>query len=790
MATLLKKAIQIRWLLRNKSYQELYLAEEITDEKIKQILNALNIAWTPAILTDLQLLASISFDILILTLKYGNSHHAISGYMSYAIYLLNFDYNKKTEDKAYEFGKLAIKLVKKYNSPYLESKYYPIYAFFIYYRRHTIKQCFPYFKKGYISSVNSGNLIDAGFNIHQMFSTLFLSGDYLAKLIKKINNSIKIMRKFHNIDEQVCLNLLKQFYLTLSSAKKDINNLSYQHYKNNDLIEFIKENKLVRANIIFHLYRCYYFFLMKNYQNALIELSALESIIKNTSPGIFLWNNYYFFYSLVIIELFKNFDKKNKKIYFKKLNKFMEIIKFRSASNPENFSNKYYLVKAEYEKLFHHTHDVFYFYLESIKAANNYGLIHEEGIAHELLGQYYLNIQDLEAGKSHLQKAYALFDIWGAKAKTAAMLIEYQPFITETPVQTASSTTKDTTVILGASLNLSSILKASQAISSEIELDVLLRKLLSIIIENSGAHRCFILTKRQSWIIEASGTMEEQEINLTQPSTLEESKEVPITLINYVIRKQKYLVLNDAEHSEFTEADSYLSSAQTKSILIMPIFFQEKLSNIIYLENKSITGAFTQQHIRILQLLSSQAVISLENSRLYYQATHDPLTGLANRNLLNYQFNKNKYLYGKENLICIAFADLDFFKKINDTLGHEAGDKILLQMAKCLNDSTRKEDLVVRLGGDEFLLMLNHLDSSLQAISIIKRLYELWTIPVEIADKKIYISSSIGIAFYPKDAENLDDLMRKADKALYKAKELGRNNYQIYTPTLDQKKNS
>src|SRR3989338_4206189 len=117
------------------------------------------------------------------------------------------------------------------------------------------------------------------------------------------------------------------------------------------------------------------------------------------------------------------------------------------------------------------------------------------------------------------------------------------------------------------------------------------------------------------------------------------SSALPATVISYVQRSGEPLVIADATHAEQTLADPYVIKAKPKSLFVFPIRYQGQLRRIFYLENNLTTHAFTEQHLQMLQVLGTQAAVSLENASLYYQATHDVLTGLANRNLLHVTFN-------------------------------------------------------------------------------------------------------------------------------------------------------
>jgi len=177
--------------------------------------------------------------------------------------------------------------------------------------------------------------------------------------------------------------------------------------------------------------------------------------------------------------------------------------------------------------------------------------------------------------------------------------------------------------------------------------------------------------------------------------------------------------------------------------------------------------------------------LSRQKNVLYYQANHDDLTGLANRTLFMKELEKELIESAKRKKeLAILFIDLDRFKKINDSLGHDIGDKMIHIVGERLKRNIRKGDMVARLGGDEFLVMMRNIEQYEDILAEAGRILQILDDPIAIAEHTLYSSASIGISRYPVDDLSASNLLKYADTAMYKAKEEGGNNFQFYASEM------
>jgi diguanylate cyclase (GGDEF)-like protein/PAS domain S-box-containing protein len=167
-------------------------------------------------------------------------------------------------------------------------------------------------------------------------------------------------------------------------------------------------------------------------------------------------------------------------------------------------------------------------------------------------------------------------------------------------------------------------------------------------------------------------------------------------------------------------------------------------------------------------------------------AYHDPLTGLPNRSLLTDRFNlAQAHAKRYRHLLALMMMDLDKLKDVNDTLGHSAGDRLLKEVGRRLVGCVRKTDTVSRVGGDEFIVLLTETNGEEDASNVARKIMEVMRKPFMLLDHELNVTTSIGIAFYPNDGDDMDIMVKHADSAMYRVKEQGRNGFLHYTKILD-----
>jgi diguanylate cyclase (GGDEF)-like protein/PAS domain S-box-containing protein len=263
-------------------------------------------------------------------------------------------------------------------------------------------------------------------------------------------------------------------------------------------------------------------------------------------------------------------------------------------------------------------------------------------------------------------------------------------------------------------------------------------------------------------------------------------------------------------NDSFARLFGYVRASDLVGSSILPFFIDpEERSTLVTMlrDVGSLTGVelrlkhrdgreiWVMENVALVESFESGAVLEgtmvdisslkIAEEQMEFQAYHDVLTLLPNRRLFIDRLTLAlAHARRTKASLAVMFVDLDHFKTVNDTLGHTVGDELLLEVAERLRQAVREEDTVARIGGDEFTILTAGLREPQDAIVVAEKILSSVARPVEVGGTLLNVSASVGIAFYPDDGDEPEALLRSSDSALYRAKELGRNNYQLCTPQL------
>lgn len=233
-----------------------------------------------------------------------------------------------------------------------------------------------------------------------------------------------------------------------------------------------------------------------------------------------------------------------------------------------------------------------------------------------------------------------------------------------------------------------------------------------------------------------------------------------------------------------------LTSLKVRSLLALPIVFAGRPRGILGFSTVREDKSWPDDAVTLLRIVGEIFANALERRRaekqLKHQAFHDSLTGLPNRSLL-----KDRLMLAiaqsrrKRTGLAVLFMDLDHFKLVNDTLGHNFGDRLLQAAAERLIRCVREVDTLARVGGDEFILLLPDIGHGRDAARVAEKILDAMSKPFDLDGHLLYVTTSIGLSLYPADGRDPEILLQNADNAMYRAKDLGRNGYQLFTPAMN-----
>lgn len=337
--------------------------------------------------------------------------------------------------------------------------------------------------------------------------------------------------------------------------------------------------------------------------------------------ALFSIPDYHLFQALILTQKWATAPEAARTGMLEALLAIQEKLRVWAENSPANYLHKYKLCAAEVARVRGApTDDVLALYDEAISSAGDQ-FLPLRALAHELLAGYWLKKGQRKIARTFLEDAHYLYERWGARAKLSELEARYPEWLVRRPQ--AGRGARDTTRTdraQGNALDVESIIKATQAVSGEVKADRLFAKLMETIIENAGAQRgCLILRDQETGelTVEARASVEGRAVDAARSIPAEQYAELCPDVIRYVARTTDRIVLDDASHDTRYAGDAYIQRNGIKSVLCVPVLNQSKLVAILYAENNAATHAFTADRVSLLQVIASQAAISITNARLY-----------------------------------------------------------------------------------------------------------------------------------------------------------------------------
>ena len=602
-----------------RSIASLIEAPEMTIPENKIALDLITNLLTSTYLINPQLWVVNVLKGVNIALKYGRFPEAAQCYTNYGIVLNAFfgDYQA-----GYEFGLLALNLSEQFKNLRMKCKACAALGTALMFWFKHIKDSNATINEGYQAALESGDLEYAGYLLHNTILNTFFQGKNIGQLLEEIPRYLQFTQKTQN---QLSTDTLLGLQLTLGNLHKTTPGklvFATNNLKEEEHLQNCKEHQNLYSLSIYMIHKLQNLYLYWELEEALQLALETESQLPFIA-GCLAVTEFNFFHSLILAAVYPTASASQQQEYWEKLQKNQEQMKIWTDNCAANFEHKYLLVAAEIARISNEDAVAIDLYDRAIISAAENEFIQNEAIANELAAKFWLNKGKRKYAEFHLRDAYYGYQRWGATRKVEELENLY-PQVRELLKAKNRSLNLQTTVIHTSKesnaemLDLASAIKASQAISSEIVLDKLLSKLMTILIENAGAEKGFLLLPNNEGLtFAAKASTEGTEVVLQESQLVSGSEDLPQTVVNYVERSQSDLVLSDAAAEGRFTTDPYIVSHKLKSLLCTPIVNAGKLVAILYLENNLTAGAFTSDRLEILRVLSSQAAVSLENSLLY-----------------------------------------------------------------------------------------------------------------------------------------------------------------------------
>ncbi|MBD2666810.1 serine/threonine kinase with two-component sensor domain [Richelia sinica FACHB-800] len=620
----------IQATLQSRSFSELIDLPIMSQPEQKMAIKLLISMGPPTYRSHQRLWSVICAKAVNLCLQYGNTpeigyiYPAFGGLRGYA--LNNYQGTDELLD-------VTLQLMPTFNNKSAESVAYLMIGSSLRHWSHPLEMATQDYLSSYRVGLESSNLQYAAYAFGHNMYCRFYQSVHLEKLFTEISESLAFSRKYKN---QWAIDLFLGGQIILAELMGQSFELTEFNY-----LEQCRQHKNWQVICIYNILKSQALFYHEQIEAAWRYSEEAEAEIINVAPqGLLPYPYHCFIYTLLSIARYPDLSDAEKPSCWQKISTYLQKLTVWSENNPVNFRHLYCLVKAEMSRVQGDMVGAIENYDHAIAEAKTNGHLQVEALGNELAAKFYINWGKEKVAASYMQEAYYSYAHWGAVAKINHLESRYPHLLrpifqpgtpTLNPLETLaamvtphvsihSSTngTPSTSQGINVVLDFATILKASQSLSSTIQLDELLHQLTQIILQHSGGDRCALILPNHEgeWQLQAIATTSTTEL-CSQP--LEGNSQLPVKLIQYVKNTQAVVVINELK-TDLPVIDEYLRQHQPKSVLCLPILNQGNLIGIVFLKNCTTSGVFSSDRLLILNFLCTQAAISLENARLYQQS--------------------------------------------------------------------------------------------------------------------------------------------------------------------------
>ncbi|WP_239014239.1 trifunctional serine/threonine-protein kinase/ATP-binding protein/sensor histidine kinase [Archangium violaceum] len=557
----------------------------------------------------------ISLRLTVLGLTKG---HDGSVAFAYSLYGLLLNALLGDVDSGHEFGQLALRMLERYDAREFETRTRATVGAFLTHWKTPLQEAMVAFKENYQSGLEAGDVEYALYSAQYVGLYAFTLGTHLTELEQLLTRYVETMERFKQV---TVLRYVQTNLAAVRSMKSDSAEpwrMVHEGYDFERMMEFHREAKDASGIGWGHTHKlmvCSYF---GRTAEALKALEVAEQH-QNSMLGTHYVDMVNFHGALTRLAACERASPRERAQLLEKVEASQQKRASWVTHAPMNRAHTYAIVEAEQARVLGDREKARAAYYRAISLCQQHNYPNHQALASELFARFLLKGGEEEFGNLFIAKARHLYSLWGASAKVRQLEAQY-PTLSQShePLRKPQGLVTTTRPSSG-SLDFLSVLKASQAISGEMVLPELLKKIMSLVIENAGARRgLMLLPGERPLLVELDDTHREDHRVVIQHAPLRERSDISMAMVRYVERTREAVVLGDASSDRGAfQTDPYLSLRKSRSILCLPILHHSKLVGILYLENDLLANAFTPERCRVLELLSAQAAISLENARLY-----------------------------------------------------------------------------------------------------------------------------------------------------------------------------
>jgi GAF domain-containing protein len=600
--------------LAGKQPDEMLALPRMEDPRKLAAMRILMLATAPAYFEDQNLLPLLALRMVRLSARYGNAAHSAYGYVMYGLVLCGV---LNDMPRGLAFGRLALKASDLFDARDIRGRILMVLGGFILHWNGRLTDTLPHFSEGAKASLDAGDLEFHGYNRYATASYSFMSGTPLDKVADLLDEGYAAVLEHKHEKTQRVFRMARQAVRELRgrAANPPAEEIPFDEAA--EVAYWRERDRMALA--YYYKYRTLKQFMARNLEDCVASARVIDEN-SNVVMGMAFSAYYLPYQSLALIRLLPKMAAGTRLAAMRTIRRNQRRLRTWSRYAPENYLHKWALVNAELARVGGRELQAERGYQEAIELTSRHGVLPDEGLAHELAGEFELARGRDTSGRAHLVEARDAYRHWGALAWIDHLDRRHPEVIRakrDKRASTAAMTAMDSTETRGL-VDVAAITLAANAISGKTVVKDVAAEAIKASVMNAGATRGLLLLAQGSQLViqeEAGGSRCAD----ARDQPLAGSGKAPERVVNYVARTRESVVLDDATRDETYGEDPYIVEQRPLSVLCMPLLDRGELVGLLYVENNLTRGAFTGDRIHTLRLLASQAAISLENARLYQE---------------------------------------------------------------------------------------------------------------------------------------------------------------------------